>query len=269
LKYAMCSAPVLALPNFQKPFAIETDACGTCIGVVLLQDGHPLAYISKALGPKSQGLSTYEKEYLAILMATQQWRCYLQHNEFSIFTDQKSLTQLSDQRLHTHWQQKVFTKLLGLQYRIVYKQGVENRVADVLYRTSSHEHSCAAISSVTPQWIQEVSDGYQSDNHTLSLLAKLSIDPSVVPHFSLQGGLLRYKGRIWLGHNPSLHKKLLLACHSNALGGHSGIPVTHMRMKKLFAWRGMKADITSFVRHCPVCQQAKPDRSKLPGLYNP
>lgn len=87
LKHALCSAPLLALPNFSKPFSIETDACGTRVGAVLMQDGHPLAYIRKALGLKSQGLSTYEKEYLAILMAIQQWRSYLQHTEFTIFTD--------------------------------------------------------------------------------------------------------------------------------------------------------------------------------------
>lgn len=38
---------------------------------MLLQKGHPLAYLSKALGPRSRGLSTYEKEYLAILEAVQ------------------------------------------------------------------------------------------------------------------------------------------------------------------------------------------------------
>lgn len=81
-----------------------------------MQEGYPLAFISKALGPKSQGLSTYEKEYLAILLVIQQWRSYLQHNEFIIYTDQKSLKQLTEQRLHTHWQRKVFSKLLGLQY---------------------------------------------------------------------------------------------------------------------------------------------------------
>jgi hypothetical protein len=231
-----------------------------------MQDGHPLAYISKALGPKSQGLSTYEKEYLAILLAVQQWRAYLQHSEFTIFTDQKSLTQLTEQRLHTHWQQKVFTKLMGLQYRVVYKQRIDNRVADALSRKSSHEMVCAAVSSTSPAWIQEVLAGYDQDEHTLSMMAKLAIDPTVVPHFTLSVGLLRYKGKIWIGANPILHKKLLLACHSSALGGHSGFPVTHMRMNKLFAWKGMKSDISHFVKHCMVCQQAKPDRSKLPGL---
>ena len=114
LQHALSHSPILVLPDFSKPFCIETDASDLGVGAVLMQDHHPIAYISKALGPKSQGLSTYEKEYLAILLAVQQWRAYLQHGEFLIYTDQKSLIQLSEQRLHTHWQHKVFSKLLGL-----------------------------------------------------------------------------------------------------------------------------------------------------------
>ena len=41
---------------------------------------------------------------MAILLAVQQWRPYLQFQEFTILMDQRSLTQLGDQRLHTHWQ---------------------------------------------------------------------------------------------------------------------------------------------------------------------
>lgn len=209
LKSALCSAPVLALPDFSKPFAIESDACDNGVGAVLTQAGHPLAFFSKALGPKSRGLSTYEKEYLAILLVVQQWRPYLQHSEFIIYTDQKSLAQLTEQRLHTHWQQKVFTKLLGLQYRVIYKKGADTGAADALSRKPSHELQCAALSTCSPAWLSEIIAGYQSDADALSLIAKLAIDPKVVPHFSLSNGLLYYKGRLWIGQNLPLQQKLI------------------------------------------------------------
>lgn len=84
LKQALITAPVLALPDFVEQFVIDTDACDVGIGAVLSQKGHPVAYVSRALGPKNRGLSVYEKEYLAILLAVQQWRPYLQLKEFKI-----------------------------------------------------------------------------------------------------------------------------------------------------------------------------------------
>jgi len=39
LKQAMCSTPILALPNYTKPFVIECDASGKGIGTVLIQEG--------------------------------------------------------------------------------------------------------------------------------------------------------------------------------------------------------------------------------------
>ncbi|WVZ95411.1 LOW QUALITY PROTEIN: hypothetical protein U9M48_041179 [Paspalum notatum var. saurae] len=266
LKHALCHAPVLALPNFTLPFELETDACATGVGAVLLQQGHPLAYLSKALGPKSQGLSTYEKEYIAVLLAVQQWRHYLQFQEFTIFTDQRSLVQLTDQRLHTFWQQKYSLNCL---YKVVYKKGAENRVADALSRKTLHDSQCAAISASSPQWLQEVLSSYETDELATSLLTKLSIDPAAVPHFTLDNGLLRYKQRLWIGNNSSLRIKLMSACHDSALGGHSGFPVTYSRMKKLFAWYGMKSEVHRYVRGCSICQQSKSDRAKLPGLLQP
>jgi hypothetical protein len=100
-------------------------------------------------------------------------------------------------------------------------------------------------------------------------VAKLTIDPKADSNFTLKNGLLRYNGRIWIGHNLSLQNKLLHECHSSSLGGHSGVPVTYARMKQMFAWRGMKSDVHHFVKACLVCQQAKPDRSKLPGKLQP
>ena len=95
LKAALCSAPVLALPDFSQPFHIETDASGYGIGAVLQQGGHPLAFISKPLSKRNQGLTVYEKEYLAILLAVDHWRHYLLQAEFYIHTDHQNLTHLN------------------------------------------------------------------------------------------------------------------------------------------------------------------------------
>lgn len=56
---------------------METDASGLGIGAVLMQNGKPLSYISKGLSETHQGLSTYEKELLAIVLATRKWNAYL------------------------------------------------------------------------------------------------------------------------------------------------------------------------------------------------
>ncbi|GJZ32919.1 gypsy/ty3 retroelement polyprotein [Tanacetum coccineum] len=71
LKKAMVSALVLQLPNFNKEFKLETDASGVGLGAVLLQEGHPIDFLSKTLSFKHQLMSTYEKEFLAIVYALQ------------------------------------------------------------------------------------------------------------------------------------------------------------------------------------------------------
>ena len=148
MKQALISAPVLALPNFHKSFTVETDASSTGIGAVLSQDTHPVAYLSKALGPKAQALSTYEKECMALIMAITKWKPYLQHKEFTIATDHKSLIHLGEQKLHEGMQQKAFIKLLGLQYKILYKKGLENKATDALSRQAKHVSLTANHSKV-------------------------------------------------------------------------------------------------------------------------
>jgi hypothetical protein len=94
LKLVMSTPPLLSLPNFTKPFTLETDACASGIGAVLMQEGKPLAYFSKCLGPKNSAQSIYEKEALAILQALKKWRHYFLGNKVLIKTDQRSLQYL-------------------------------------------------------------------------------------------------------------------------------------------------------------------------------
>jgi hypothetical protein len=82
--------------------------------------------------------SIFLTEYLAIIMAIDQWHHYLLQNEFIIHTNHRSLVQLTEQRLHTPWQQKAFIKLLGLRYRIEYRGGSKNSVVDAFSHRGHH-----------------------------------------------------------------------------------------------------------------------------------
>ena len=87
VKKEITSTSVLALPDFTKVFVIECDASGTGIGAVLMQDGLPHAFFSKALAGRTLALSTYEKEMIAILQVVTKWRPYLVGPRFRILTD--------------------------------------------------------------------------------------------------------------------------------------------------------------------------------------
>jgi len=267
LKHALVSAPVLALPQFQKPFILETDASDHGVGAVLMQEGHPIAFLSQALCPKNAALSTYEKECLAILMAVDKWRPYLQAKPFIIRTDHKSLLHLTEQKIHTKIQQKALFKLMDLDYSIQYKKGNTNTTADSLSRKP--HPAIMAVSLCTPTWVENLTAGYEQDEFTRQLLTELSITPDNDKGYQLLNGVIRYKGRVWVGHNTLAQQHILQALHNSGIGGHSGFQATYQRIKQLFAWPKLKNSVQQFVAACEVCQQAKTEHVKTPGLLQP
>ncbi|XP_035544590.1 uncharacterized protein LOC118347985 [Juglans regia] len=168
LKAAVTSPSVLALPDFTKAFVIECDACATNIGAVLMQDQRPLAFFSQALKGKNLILSTYEKELLALVLAVKKWRPYLLGSAFVIKTDHHSLKYLLEQKIGTIAQQRWLSKLLGYEFSIEYKQGVENKVADALSRKDQVDEfgELAALSFPTPTWLSELKEAYATDQDT-------------------------------------------------------------------------------------------------------
>jgi hypothetical protein len=57
-----------------------------------------------------------------MIMVVDRWRHYLQQSEFEIRTDQKALGFLGSQDLLSKLQRKAMAKLMGMQFKVVYKQ---------------------------------------------------------------------------------------------------------------------------------------------------
>ena len=91
LKQKLISQPVLILPDLSKTFEVQCDACGDCLGVVLLQEGYAIAYESRRLNVDERTIGIYEKELLAVLHALSVWKHYLLGTPFILRTDHQSL----------------------------------------------------------------------------------------------------------------------------------------------------------------------------------
>ncbi|CAM4638113.1 unnamed protein product, partial [Caretta caretta] len=99
LKEALVSGPVLANPDFDKPFVVFTDASDTGLGAVLMREDekgerHPIVYLSKKLLPREQHYAAIEKECLAMVWALKKLEPYLFGRHFTVYTDHSPLTWL-------------------------------------------------------------------------------------------------------------------------------------------------------------------------------
>lgn len=92
---------------------------------------------------------------MAIIMAVDEWRSYLQHQEFIVRTDHKTLLHLTEQRITTKLQQKALLKLMDLQFKIQYNQGINNQAVDSLSCCVGNE-GVMAIAMSTPDWLDRV-----------------------------------------------------------------------------------------------------------------
>lgn len=160
------------------------------------------------------------------------------------------------------------TKLVGLQFSIQYKKGIENTAVDALSRVA-HLFAVQAMSTSKPVWLQEILNSYTVDPTAKSLLQKLAVDKDACPGYQLQDGLIKQEDKIWVGANAGLQTRLIQAFHSSPIGGHSGMLSTYHKVKQLFSWPGLKKDVENFVKQCSICQQAKHEQCRVPGLLQP
>lgn len=123
-------------------------------------------------------------------------------------------------------QQKSFVKLMGLQYKLVYRKGNENSAADALSRNPS-ANELYHISLCRPSWLEMIVEGYLTDTQAQTLLQELSLVSPNSKGYSLHQGIIHYRDRIWLGNNTDAHQAILLSLHDSGVGGHSGFLGTY------------------------------------------
>ncbi|KAH9657564.1 hypothetical protein KPL70_023135 [Citrus sinensis] len=244
LKQAMVQAPVLKLLDFTSDFVIETDASNVVIGAVLTQQGHPIAYFSKKLGPKLRAFSTYIKELHAIVDVVYKWREYLLGRFFVIRTDHKSRT---------------------------------NSAADALSRV--HEIALADNINTFPTCLSfnsqpsfELLQSLLNENTTLPDLISLHqqlLKGELSADFSVQNGFLLHRQRYYISPTSSLKAILLQEFHSMPLAGHVGVTRTLISLSSTFYWPKMRHDVEKFIRECLICQQTKYSTQASAGLLQP
>lgn len=269
LKKAMMFVPVLALLDITATFVVESDASGIGLGAVLMQQQRPIAYFSQALTERQRLKSVYERELMAIVFAVQKWRHYLLGRRFVVRTDQKSLKFLLEQREVNMEYQKWLTKLLGFDFEIQYKPGLENKAADALSRK---EVGAQLLALSVPSSIQLEEIGKEVDNNPdlQEIVKDIRAGGASHPNYTLVQGCLLRQGKLVIPKESRLVGVILSEFHDGKLGGHGGVVLkTQKWIGELFYWHGMMTDIKRYVANCQTCQRHKYSTLVPGGLLQP
>ena len=259
-------APVLVLPDFNKPFTVVTDASDLGLGAVLLQEDHPVAFESRKLSSAEQAYHTSEKEMLAVVHALRTWRCYLEGVTFKVITDHNPNTYFHTQqhlsRRQTRWSELISSFTFDFQYR----PGKTN-VADSLSR-------------------QPVGPAPLPESETLMVMTRGRIALSSLikqgyrrdPWFK-QGKnqkALRQADGFWyrgealvVPEYKDIRKDILYEMHCSKYAGHFGLRKTRLAVQEKYWWPGWASDVHEYVKRCDACARNKSKADKPGGLLQP
>ena len=160
LKDALTSSPILAYPNYDKPFILETDASLKGLGAVLLQEDDDgnfciISYASCTLKPYERSMQKYSSaklELLALKWAIcDKFRDYLIGSQFTMLTDNNPLTYVRTSRLGAA-QIRWLSDLMLFDFEIKYRAGKTNQAADALSQRPGNPDSSSESSDGEEEW---------------------------------------------------------------------------------------------------------------------
>jgi len=133
----------------------------------------------------------------------------------------------------------------------------------------SQEGVLCMLSFPSLAWLTNLKTSYAIDHQLQGILQALNLGKNVPKGYSLQNGLLLYKGRIYLGTCEALKTVFLHQVHDSPLRGRSGFLKTLHRVKRDLYWLGLRADVRKLVRKCDTCQRLKSETCNPAGLLQP
>jgi hypothetical protein len=225
LKAALTTRPILQMPDFDKPFTVDTDALGSGFGAVLHQGVGPLTFFSRPFAARHLKLAAYERELIGVVQAVRHWRPYLWGRHFVIRTDHFSLKYLLDQRLSTVPQHQWVSKLFGFDFDVEYRPGRLNTVTDALSRKDAEAAPAApcatvvaALSGPSFAFLDEIRRGGAAAPDAVLLQERLRAGELLAPWHE-DSGLLLHGTRVFVPDFGDLRHQALQLAHGV---GHEG-----------------------------------------------
>ena len=166
---------LLIIHDLMKPFEVQCDACGESLGVILFQEGHPIAYESRRLNPQEQVLGFYEKELLAIIHALQSWKHYFCGTPFVFQTNHQSLCYFVTQKKASEKQMQWANLLSQFLFHI-------SHVA----RKQTSMGRCFVLTTYG-----KCNDGFKSDTNFAQIYEQVDQGVPISP-YSIKEGFLTY-----------------------------------------------------------------------------
>jgi hypothetical protein len=299
IKKSLTQAPILALPNHEKPFHVVCDASDFAIGCALLQyddEGKErvISYQSRQLRPPERNYPVHDKELLAMKFALVKFRIYLLGSKpFTVYTDHASLRTAIKSPHLSQRMARWLSFFAEYNFNVEYKPGKLNFIGDGLSRrpdldfktkTSSEVN---AITCVRSSLMDDIKTSYEKDITCNTLLKYFNSDCkdtskldskslSRLHRFSFSEGLIYYSidhaddPRILVPNDVNLKEQILYEYHDSPISGHLGREKTFLAVSRDFYWPHLYKWVRKYVRTCEICQRVKPSGSnKAPLLSLP
>jgi hypothetical protein len=229
---------------------VVTDASIIAVGGVLMQDDgqgeRPIAYESRKLNDVESRYPVHEQELLAIIVCLRTWRCYLEGMNFIIRTDHKSLEHIPTQKHLSRRMVRWIEYLQQFNFKIEYRPGKENVVADALSRLYStqllviQEDKSLDWPLLIPNYLQHRQFNNDVPNEIQELIKKES--NKFIYDESNELLLRKLTGEQTAPYIPFISRVDLVFKMHNAYG-HIGVNGMQELLQTKAWWAGMRSDI--------------------------